>query len=64
MDDQRIDRVWRYKPTAQSLGISVKTLQRLVARGEIETVQLTDRIKGISDSARTRFIERRTRGVA
>jgi predicted site-specific integrase-resolvase len=36
-----IDRVWRYKPIAQSLGISTKTLQRLVARGEIATVQIT-----------------------
>jgi hypothetical protein len=45
-----IDRVWRYKPTAQSLGISTKTLQRLAARGEIATVHITDRIRGITES--------------
>src|SRR5438477_7641190 len=50
-----IDRVWRYKPTAESLGISTKTLQRLVARGAIATVQITDRIKGITESERARF---------
>jgi hypothetical protein len=37
-----IDRVWRYKPIAESLGISTKTLQRLIARGEIATVHITD----------------------
>jgi DNA-binding Xre family transcriptional regulator len=59
-----IDRVWRYKPMAQSLGISTKTLQRLVARGEIATVQISDRIKGITESERRRFIESRTMGAA
>jgi hypothetical protein len=48
MSEGSIDRVWRYKPTAESLGISTKTLQRLVARGEIATVQITDRIRGIT----------------
>jgi predicted site-specific integrase-resolvase len=59
-----IDRVWRYKPTAASLGISTKTLQRLVARGEIRTVQITDRIRGITESERARFIASRTMGGA
>jgi hypothetical protein len=59
-----IDRVWRYKPTAESLGISTKTLQRLVARGEIATVQITDRIRGITESERARFIASRTMGGA
>jgi predicted site-specific integrase-resolvase len=59
-----IDRVWRYKPTAQSLGISTKTLQRLVARGEIAVVHITDRIKGITESERTRFIKSRFMGAA
>jgi hypothetical protein len=59
-----IDRVWRYKPTAESLGISTKTLQRLVARDEITTVQITDRIRGITESERARFIASRTKGAA
>ena len=58
-----INRVWRYKPIAQSLGISTKTLQRLVARGEIATVHITDRIRGITESERARFIASRTGGA-
>ena len=54
-----IDRVWRYKSVAESLGISTKTLQRLVARGAITTVQISDRIKGITESERARFIKSR-----
>ena len=64
MSEGGIDRVWRYKPTADSLGISTKTLSRLVARGEIATVQITDRIRGITDSERARFIKSRTVGAA
>ena len=65
MDKQNgIDRVWRYKPIAQSLGISTKTLQRLVARGEIATVHITDRIRGITESERARFIKSRVTGGA
>ena len=63
-DGNGIDRVWRCKPIAQSLGISTKTLQRLVARGAIATVQISDRIKGITESERRRFIESRTMGGA
>jgi DNA-binding Xre family transcriptional regulator len=60
MDKQNgIDRVWRLKPFAASLGISTKTLQRLRARGEIKTVQITDRICGITESERARFIASR-----
>jgi predicted site-specific integrase-resolvase len=58
-----IDRVWRLGPTAESLGISKKTLQRLVARGAITTVQISDRIKGVTESERRRFIESRTGGA-
>lgn len=57
-----IDRVWRYKPTAESLGISTKTLQRLVARGEIAVVDITDRIKGVTESERARFVKSRIAG--
>jgi predicted transcriptional regulator len=64
MSEERIDRVWRYKLTAQSLGISTKTLQRLVARGEIATVHITDRIRGITESERARFIKSRVVGAA
>ena len=59
MDTNIIDRVWRYRPLADSLGISTKTLQRLVARGAITTVQISDRIKGITESERARFIKSR-----
>jgi hypothetical protein len=59
-----VDRVWRYKPVAESLGISTKTLQRLVARGEIATVHITDRIRGITESERARFIKSRVMGGA
>ena len=65
MDTQNgIDRVWRYKPVADSLGISTKTLQRLVARGDIATVHITDRIRGITESERARFIASRVMGGA
>ena len=63
-EETGIDRVWRYKPTAESLGISTKTLQRLIARGEIATVQISNRIKGITESERARFIASRTLGAA
>jgi hypothetical protein len=58
-----IDRVWRYRPLADSLGISTKTLSRLVKRGEICTVQISDRIRGITESERARFIASRTGGA-
>lgn len=64
MDKEGIDRIWRYKPAAASLGISTKTLQRLVARGEIAAVHITDRIRGITESERVRFIAARTMGGA
>ena len=63
VDGNIVDRVWRYRPLADSLGISTKTLQRLVARGAITTVQISDRIKGITESERRRFIESRTGGA-
>jgi hypothetical protein len=40
-----------------------KTLSRLVARGEIATVAITGRIKGITESERTRFIKSRVGGA-
>jgi hypothetical protein len=62
--ESSIDRVWRYKPVAESLGVSVKTLQRLVGRGAITTVHITDRIRGITESERARFIASRVKGGA
>ena len=63
-EENGIDRVWRYKPIAQSLGISTKTLRRLIARGAIATVQISDRITCITESERARFIASRTMGAA
>jgi hypothetical protein len=39
-------------------------LQRLVARGEIATVHITDRIRGITESERARLIKSRVMGGA
>jgi predicted site-specific integrase-resolvase len=63
VDGNIIDRVWRFQSIAESLGISTKTLSRLVARGEIATVAITGRIKGITESERTRFIKSRVGGA-
>jgi len=63
VDGNIIDRVWRFQPIAESLGISTKTLSRLVARGEIATVAITGRIKGITEGERTRFIKSRVGGA-
>jgi excisionase family DNA binding protein len=63
-DETRIDRVRRIKNAAERLGCSTKTVQRLVARGEIAVVRITDRIPGITDSEIDRFIAARTVGAA
>jgi hypothetical protein len=36
----------------------------MIARGEIATVRITDRIRGITESERARFIKSRTVGGA
>jgi excisionase family DNA binding protein len=61
-DEIRIDRVRRIKNAADRLGCSTKTVQRLMARGEIAFVRITDRIPGITDSELDRFIAARTVG--
>ena len=63
-DEIRIDRVRRIKNVAERLGCSTKTVQRLMARGEIAFVRITDRIPGITDSEIDRFIAARTVGAA
>jgi excisionase family DNA binding protein len=63
MSDQ-INRVRRLKTAAERLGCSVKTVQRLIARGEITVVKITDRIPGITDAELDRFIASRAMGGA
>lgn len=60
--DGRINRVRRIKDVAEQLSCSTKTIQRLIARGEIFVVRITDRIPGISDTEIDRFIAARTMG--
>jgi excisionase family DNA binding protein len=60
--DTRINRVRRIKDVAERLSCSTKTIQRLIARGELDVVRITDRIPGITDSEIDRFIEARTVG--
>jgi excisionase family DNA binding protein len=63
-DEIRIDRVRRIKHAADRLGCSTKTVRRLIGRGELAVVRITDRIPGISDSELDRFIAARTVGAA
>ena len=60
--DTRINRVRRIKDVAEQLSCSTKTIQRLIARGELDVVRITDRIPGITDSEIDRFIAARTVG--
>jgi predicted site-specific integrase-resolvase len=58
--EDRIDRIRGRKETAARLNISLRTLRRLELRGEIERVQITERIVGYRDSAIERFLKERT----
>jgi hypothetical protein len=58
--EDRIDRVRSRAQTAARLNVSLRTLRRLELRGEIERVQITERIIGYRDSAIERFLEERT----
>jgi len=58
--EDRIDRVRSRAETAARLNVSLRTLRRLELRGEIERVQITERIIGYRDSAIERFLEERT----
>jgi predicted DNA-binding transcriptional regulator AlpA len=60
-DERPADFVLTRKQTAQRLGISVKTLSRMEARGEAPPrVKITARITGYRASALNQFLEART----
>jgi predicted DNA-binding transcriptional regulator AlpA len=61
INDQKIDFVRSRKDTAKILGISVRTLQRMEARGEMPPrIRVSDRIFGYRDSAINEFLTVRT----
>jgi excisionase family DNA binding protein len=62
MTEQRIRRVYRRKEAAEQLSICTKTLDRMIARGEIAVVAITDRLRGISNDEIDRYITERTMG--
>ena len=64
MTDQRIRRVYSCKEAAEQLSICTKTLDRMIARGEIAVVAITDRLRGISNDEIDRYITERTMGGA
>jgi predicted DNA-binding transcriptional regulator AlpA len=55
-----VDYVRRRKETAQRLGVSVRTLDRIPLT-ELPRVQVTDRIVGYRDSAILRYLNDRTK---
>lgn len=60
---ETIDRVRSRKQTADRLGICVRTLQRMEARGEAPPrVQVTTKIVGYKDFEIERFLTSRTIG--
>ena len=62
MTDQRIRRVYRRKEAAEQLSICTKILDRMIARGEIAVVAITDRLRGVSNEEIDRYITERTMG--
>ncbi|HEY6700560.1 MAG TPA: helix-turn-helix domain-containing protein [Pseudolabrys sp.] len=62
MKDQ-VDYVHTRKETARILGVSVKTLQRMEARGELPRVQISPRIIGYRHSVIEKFLDARTAGA-
>jgi excisionase family DNA binding protein len=64
MTDQRIRRVYRRKEAAEQLSICTKTLDRMIARGEIAVVAITDRLRGVTNEEIDRYIRARTMGAA
>jgi excisionase family DNA binding protein len=64
MTDQRIRRVYRRKEAAEQLSICTKTLDRMIARGEIAVVAITDRLRGVTTEEMDRYIKARTVGAA
>jgi excisionase family DNA binding protein len=64
LSDYRIKRVYRRKEAAEQLSICTKTLDRMIARGEIAVVAITDRLRGITNEEIDRHIKARTVGAA
>ena len=62
MTEQRIRRVYRRKEAAEQLSICTKTLDRMISRGEIAVVAITDRLRGVSNEEIDRYITERTMG--
>jgi predicted DNA-binding transcriptional regulator AlpA len=61
INDQKIDFVRSRKDTAKILGISVRTLARMEARGQMPPrIRVSDRIFGYRDSAIHEFLTART----
>ena len=64
MSKQRIRRVYRRKEAAEQLSICTKTLDRMIARGELAVVAITDRLRGVSNEEIDRYIAAHTLGGA
>jgi len=61
MEPEKIDYVRNRRETAKILGVSVRTLRRMEARGEAPPrVRITERIIGFRDSAIDAFLNART----
>jgi predicted DNA-binding transcriptional regulator AlpA len=59
-DKRQVDYVHTRKETARILGVSVKTLTRIEARGELPRVQISPRIIGYRNSEIEKFLTSRT----
>lgn len=64
MNQPMFDRVWTRKEAAKILGCSVRTLQTLESKGELQPVYVTPRIVGYRDSHLRRYLHERTGGKA
>jgi predicted DNA-binding transcriptional regulator AlpA len=60
--EREVDYVHSRKAAAGILGVSVKTLTRLEARGELPRVQISPRIVGYRHSEIEKFLTARTAG--
>ena len=60
MKDASIDYIRSRKEVAKLLGVSVRTLARIEARGELPTVRITPRIIGYRASEIEKFLAART----
>jgi predicted DNA-binding transcriptional regulator AlpA len=65
LEPGHIDYVRTRKETAKIIGVSLRTLQRMEARGEMPSrIRISQRIFGYRDSAINCFLAGRTEGVA